>query len=140
MEYSLEFILRLAVAGLFASLFFGFCFVAFMRPHHRLDREKDKTPLFTSTTGGRIGFPEYKGPFISLRIYEEFVVIGYLNKKIVFEFEDIDRVEIKKWSLLSPKGIQIIHQKTDVPDGIMIWVTQPAHVKEIIDSKIQKLA
>ncbi len=138
MEDSLEFILVLGVAGLIALFVLWFLFVAFVEPHSRLDIEKDKIPLYTSTSGGRIGFPEYKGPFISLRIYEEFVIIGYFNKKIKFKFEDIDRIEIKKRSTLSPKGIQIIHQKTTIPNRIIIWITKPAQVKEIIDTELQK--
>lgn len=46
----------------------------------KLEIEQDEKPLYTSTAGGRIGGVTYKGPFISLRIYEKFIIISYGKK------------------------------------------------------------
>lgn len=111
---------------------FGFTII---NAHKRLDIEKGKTPLYSSTAGGQIGWLNYKGPFISLRIYEDFLVIVY-TKTIVLRFDEIDQVEIKKWIGLVSDRIQIVHHKLNVPSKIIIGTSNPAKVKELIESKL----
>ena len=129
--------LLLGGVGLFIALIFGFLLFIAVKAHNRLDIEAGKTALYTSTAGGQIGWTRYRGPFISLRIYDEFIVIGYA-KTIVLRFGEIDRVEIKKWMGLVSAGIQLIHHKSDAPSRIIIGTTNPAHAKEIIDTKLQQ--
>ncbi len=137
MKYFLVELLPVVGIGLFIALILGVFFLMIVLAHNRLEIEKGKTPLYTSTAGGRIGWTSYRGPFISLRIYDEFIVIGYV-KTIVLKFEEIERVEIKKWMGIVSDKVQIIHHKLDAPDTIIIGTTNPSQVKEIIDSKLEK--
>ena len=123
------------IIALSITLTFGFLFLIIINAQRHLDIEKDKTPIYTSTTGGEIGGLTYKGPFISLRIYEDFLVIRY-TKTLVFRFDEIDRVEVKKWMGKTPHRIQLFHHKLDAPSKIMIGTMNPAKVKELIDSKL----
>ncbi len=56
----------------------------------------------------------------------------------MLRFEEIDRVEIKKWMGVISDKIQFIHHKSGVSSNIIIGTTNPAQVKEIIDPKLQK--
>ncbi len=63
--------------GLFVASVVFFLLWLGLAARRRLDIEQSRTPLYSSTGGGRIGRIGYRGPFISLRIYDEFVVIKY---------------------------------------------------------------
>jgi hypothetical protein len=105
--------------------------------HQKLDIEEGKKPLYSSTSGGDIGGIGYTGPFISLRIYDEFIVIG-CGKKMVLQYEEIISVEIKLWLGLTPYRIQINHTNPNVPKTILIAVGNPAEAKAIIDARLTK--
>ncbi|MBE9044193.1 hypothetical protein IQ255_07230 [Pleurocapsales cyanobacterium LEGE 10410] len=121
---------------LFVAAVWGFLIYAIVKSHHRsLDIEKGKHPLYTSTSGGIIGWIRYKGPFINLRIYDEFIVIS-CTKIILFKYGEIDGVEIKKWMGLVPDSVRLVHHKSDAPGRIILGTTNPIRVKEIIDSRL----
>ena len=103
--------------------------------HKKLEIEQDKKPLYSSTAGGQIGRVGYRGPFISLRIYDEFIVIG-CGRKIVLNYEEIESVEIKQWLGLVPDRIKIIHHNPTAPKNIVIGTGNPAEAKRIIDAKL----
>lgn len=103
----------------------------------KLEIEEDEKPLYTSTAGGQIGWVRYRGPFISLRIYDEFIIIG-CGRKIVLKYNEIISVEIKQWMGLMPDRIQINHRNPSVPKNIIIGTYNPAQAKEIIDARLRK--
>lgn len=105
--------------------------------HQKLEIEQDKKPLYSSTAGGQIGGLRYKGPFISLRIYDEFIVIG-CGRKIVLKYDEIEAVEIKQWLGLVPDRIKIIHRNPNAPKNIVIGTGNPAEAKRIIDVRLRK--
>jgi hypothetical protein len=100
-----------------------------------LEIEKDKELLYSSTAGGRIGGMHYKGPFISLRMYDEFIIIG-CGKKYVLKYDEIVSVEIKQWMGLMADRIQIKHRSSSVPRDIIIGTYSPGQAKEIIDARL----
>jgi hypothetical protein len=102
----------------------------------RLDIEKNKTPLHTQTSGGRIGWVRYRGPFVRLSIYDEFIVIRYSWKSIVLRYDEIERVEIGKWLGVLSDSVQIVHHKPDAPAYIKIGTSSPERVKEVIVSRL----
>jgi hypothetical protein len=120
--------------GLFIALNFVIFILITVKAHNRLNIEINKTPLYTSTAGGQIGWIRYRGPFVSIRIYDNFIVIGSA-KTIVLRFEEIDRVEIKRWGAFTDR-VQLIHHKLDAPSKIIIGTTNPTKVKEIIEKGI----
>lgn len=103
----------------------------------KLEIEENKKPLYTSTAGGQIGGLRYKGPFISLRIYDEFIVIG-CGRTIVLKYDEIVSVEIKKWMGSVADRIQIIHRNPNAPKDIIIGTGNPTQVKQIIDAQMRK--
>ena len=135
MGYMPEGFLQVAGIGLFFASILGFFIVIMAKAQKRLGIEKDKTPLYATTTGGQIGLLTYRGPFISLRVYDEFVVVGYA-RTVVLRFEEIDRVEIKNWMGSVPDRVQLVHHKSGVPNKIIIGTMNPSKVKEIIDAKL----
>jgi hypothetical protein len=54
--------------------------------------EEGKTPLYKTTGGGRIGMLNFRGPFISLRVYEKFLVISDWQT-IVLPYATIESVQ-----------------------------------------------
>ncbi|MCB0212885.1 MAG: hypothetical protein KDJ52_26320 [Anaerolineae bacterium] len=135
MDYFSEELLFLGVGMLFFVLIFGFFIVIVVRSRSRLDIEKDKEPLYTSTGGGRMGWLNYRGPFINLRIYDAFVVVSSFQT-IVLRYDEIERVDIKKWMGAVADRVQIVHHKADAPGTIIIGTINPTQAKEIIDAHL----
>src|SRR5688572_19269885 len=81
--------------------------IGWVRAHRRFAVEEGKTPLYQANVGGSIGWTGYRGPLISVRVYEEFMVIGGWQR-VVLRYEQIDRVELKAWLGLGPSWVQII--------------------------------
>ena len=125
-----------AIPILFVVLVGGILLLLLWGSGMRLDIEKDKTPLHTETAGGRIGWMRYRGPFIRLNIYDEFIVIRYSWKSIVLRYDEIERVETGKWLGLVTDRLQIVHHKPDAPSFIRIGASSPERVKAIIESKL----
>ena len=123
-----EFIFTIVVGAFAALIIFS---------HQKLDIEEGKKPLYTSTNGGQIGIVHYKGPFISLRIYDEFVVLGY-GKKVVLHYDEIISIEIKQWRGFALNQIQINHSNPNVPKTIIIGTTNAAEAKALIDVRLTK--
>lgn len=122
---------------LFIGTILGSFVLLFVFSHQKLEREKGKDVLHTQTNGGVIGWIRFKGPFISLRIYEEFIVIG-CGKKYLLRYQDIDRVEIKKWMGLVSHRIQIIHHNSAVPNKILLGTSNPTALQELIETRLRR--
>ncbi len=122
---------------LFIGTILGSFVLLFVFSHQKLEIEKGKRVLHTQTNGGVIGWIQFKGPFISVRIYEEFIVIG-CGKKYVLHYEDIDRVEIKKWLGLVSHRIQLIHHNSAAPGKILLGTSNPTAIKELIEARLRR--
>lgn len=119
---------------LFLGTILGIFVLQIVFTHQKLEIEKGKTALYKQTRGGVIGVIRFKGPLISLRVYEEFIVIG-CGKKYVLRYHDIDRIEIKE-SLGLANRIQIIHHNSDVPNNILLGTKNPTKLKELIEARL----
>lgn len=97
--------------------------------------EKHNNPIYTEICGGRFNFSNYTIPFVKLSIYDKFIVISY-TKKIILQFEKIDKIYIKK--ALFSKGLHIEHHKSGIPKKIIIWVRNDNKILEIVNSKLKK--
>ena len=102
--------------------------------HRKLEIEKGKTALYKQTRGGVIGVIRFRGPLISLRVYEEFIFIG-CGKQYVLRYHDIDRVEIKEFLGFATR-IQIIHHNPDVPSKILLGTKNATKLKELIEARL----
>lgn len=122
---------------LFLCLIWGFFILKLVKAHKPLAIEKGKKLLHSFTSGGRIGRIRYTPPFINLRIYDEFIVIASF-KVIILRYEEIDRVEIKKWMDSIPREIKLVHHKWNAPQRIVIGTNKPNYLKEIIESRLPK--
>ena len=100
--------------------------------------EEGKTPLYSSLGGGRIGMLDYRGPLIRLKIYDEFLVIRYFFHSVVFRYDEIERVEVKKWFGLFPDRVQIFHRKEDLHRTLIIRTFNPDEVKALIEARLHQ--
>jgi hypothetical protein len=121
-------ILIIAVLGIFLLLIIS--------SQWKLEIEKDKKLLYSSTAGGWIGGISYRGPFISLRMYDEFIIIVCV-RTYVLKYDEIVSVEIKRWMGLIPDRIQIKHRNPSIPKDIVIGTYSPSRAREIIDARLR---
>jgi hypothetical protein len=126
----------LALLIIFIVLVVSILLLLIVGSRRRSEIEQNKTPLHTQTSGGRIGWVRYRGPFVRLSIYDEFVVIRYGWKTIVLPYGEIERVETGKWLGMRTDSVQIVHHKPDAPPYIRIGAFSPERIKELIESKL----
>ncbi|MEZ4869592.1 MAG: hypothetical protein R3C14_50170 [Caldilineaceae bacterium] len=100
----------------------------------RLSAEQGKTPIFTQTSGGRVGWLNYRGPFIRLSLYEEFLVIRCWQS-IVLRYDEIDRVELPKWFGLIGDGVRIVHHG-QAPIRIHLGSGDATRLKNLIEARL----
>ncbi len=120
---------------LFMGTIVGLLLLIVLQARRRVPEEAGKTPIYSTIGGGRIGWLNYRGPFISLRLYEDFLVIRALQT-IVLPYAEIESVEVKKWLGMTPDRIQIAHRSLHAPETIIVGVSNPARVKEMIDQRL----
>ena len=77
----------------------------------------------------------YRGPFINLRLYDDFLVIGGLGT-IVLTYDEIERVEVNKWLGAVADGVRIVHRKSGAPGKIVIGTASPERLKEMIEAQL----
>lgn len=100
----------------------------------RLAVERGKTPIFQQTSGGHVGWISYRGPFIRLSLYEEFLVIRCWQA-VVLRYAEIDRVEVTKWLGMVTDGVQI-HHHGHAPGRIRLGSSDPVRVKMLIEARL----
>lgn len=96
--------------------------------------EKNLKPIHVEYCGGRFGWTNLTFPFVRLAIYNDFIVISYVNK-IHLLLSEINRLEVKRH--LFSKGLHIYHTRRDAPQDIIIWSTNCDGIKKLIESRIQ---
>ncbi len=98
----------------------GSVFLWMFRRKDRLHvSEAGKKPLFTESCAGVIGWLTYKGPFIRLAVYDDFVVVS-CDKQYYLPLGNITR--IARHSFLFTKGYRLYHNKADCPERIELWM------------------
>lgn len=118
-------LILLIVGGIFAHIF------------RRKDRmhasEAGKKPLFTETCAGVIGWLTYKGPFIRLAIYSDFMIVS-CDKQYYLPFSSITKIERK--SFLFTKGYRIHHRNADMPERIELWLNGRDRFEAACEGKV----
>ena len=95
---------------------FGYIFQRKDRMHAS---EAGKKHLFTESCAGVIGWLTYKGPFIRLAVYGEFIIVS-CDKQYYLPFSAITKIE--RHSFLFTKGYRIYHRIADYPERIELWM------------------
>lgn len=96
--------------------------------------ERGQQPLFTQTSGGQVGWIRYRGPFIRLSLYEDFLVIRCWQT-VVLRYDEIDRVDLTKWLGIVTDGVRLVHHG-HAPGRIRLGSSDPARVKALIDTRL----
>lgn len=98
--------------------------------------EAGKTPRMTFRCAGVIGWISYKGPFIRIALYDDFIIISY-RKIILLKFSEIS---IKKEKFLFNKTLCIEHGNREYPDKIKLFVSDYAVFLDYLRSKSVKIS
>lgn len=103
-----------------------------IRSRSLIPQEQGLIPVFKKRCSAIIGKLRYKGPFISFRVYDEFLVVSGFNK-IVLNYYDIVKAEtVKKWGY---NVTQIFHKRREYPDRIILFFYNDSLV-DFINSKV----
>ncbi len=95
--------------------------------------EKDKTPIYKERCAGKIGKLYYKGPFIRVALYAEFMVVSS-TKQFVIQYSNIVNVSEKK--RLLNKWIVIRFQEKGRSQELLLSSINPAAlIQKITDAK-----
>lgn len=101
--------------------------------NRRIEIERDAEHHYTERCAGLAGNGvRYKGPFVRLSIYREFLVLSHLQT-YVLPFDRIDSVEVE--SGLVGKGLRIVHSKAGV-GAVRLSVANPEKVRDLLISTI----
>lgn len=92
----------------------------FQRKDRMHASEAGKKPLFTESCAGVIGWLTYKGPFIRLAVYSDFVIVS-CDKQYYLPFTTITKIERRNF--LFSKGYRIYHTNTEYPQRIEVWLS-----------------
>ncbi|HMZ61273.1 MAG TPA: hypothetical protein PL048_21045 [Leptospiraceae bacterium] len=98
--------------------------------------ETGKTPRLSFRCAGIIGWISYKGPFIRVSLYEDFIIISY-RKIIMLKFSEIS---VKKEKFLFNKTLRIEHGNSEYPDKIKLFVSNYAVFLDFLRTKSVKIS
>jgi len=132
-----EFIIIFPIV-LLLIIIFSIYFVnkAISKRNEKLDIEKNIRPIYVEICGGRFNGSNFTYPFVRLSIYDNFIVISYLYKIILY-FEDIDQIDIKR--NIFGKGLIVYHHNNNIPKIIILWSKNVDILKEMINRKKQHI-
>jgi len=135
MENSLEQVMPFLVIIPFLAAV-GILLLIWQRSKSYLEIEQGKTALLTVRCAGTIGLTRYRGPFIRLSLYQEFLVIRSL-KSIVLYYYEISHVKDSQ-SLLD-KSLHIYHTNQEHPKTIRLlpMKNNKQQVLEVLKTKVQ---
>ena len=118
---------------IFFSLFFAFFIVAYRKSKIRLIEELDSVPKYHEQCGGRFDFFNWTIPFVRISVYDDFAAILCWNFKIILKKGDVQRLVEKG---LFSSGVQIMHNRNDIPQKIIVWTRNLSELKKALESSI----
>ncbi len=119
----------LALLPILVIMVVAFTFIYIISKSKQLAKEEiDKTPVYKTRCSGIIGSLHYRGPFIELRMYEDFLVVSY-SKQMVFSYSSIN-VDIAK--NFFRQGLAIHHLSQDYPSRIILAVYNMQEIKDYV--------
>jgi hypothetical protein len=125
--------LPLVIPLLVIALFVWF----FMRKDRRHPLENNLTPAFKTTCGGIIGWMTYRGPFIRVAVYDNFLVVS-CGKPYLLKFPEI--TELEPCTFAFAKGFRIKHANSDYPKRLEIWVKDRDGFLAALSGKVKVIA
>lgn len=105
----------------------------YQRKERRHPAEAAMRPLFTEDCAGVIGWVTYKGPFIRLAVYPDFLVAS-CDQPYYLPFTQISQVERR--SFLFSKGYRIHHRNPQYPRRIEVWFSNRESFEAAIGGKV----
>ncbi len=118
-------IIIVAAAAIFVRIYRG--------SKRRGSVEAGLTPIFEEQAGGKFDMFNLTIPFVRHAIYDEFVVITTGKRYYQLNFDQIDRISIKRH--LFSMGVTYHHNISDVPLELIVWSKNPERVKSFLVSK-----
>ncbi len=99
------------------SLVLGTFFFLFRAKKRQLPIELESKPILTLTCAGTIGALNFRGPFVRLSLYHDFLVISYW-KQLLLRPEDIINIEISR--VLFVQRVIFHHRNSSIPKQIRL--------------------
>lgn len=104
-------------------------YVAYKSSKGLFEEEKGEIPIHHEQAGGRFDLFNWSIPFVRVAVYSTFIAISCWNFKIVLKKGDVTDIEERG---LFFQGLQILHNRKDIPKKIVIWTTNSVHMKALI--------
>ena len=98
-----------------------------------LPEEIDATLIYSEQAGGRLDCFNLTHPFVRISCYHDFLVIRYMNKKMILRRGDV--INIEKKGFVS-NGLSFKHNRDDLPVEICIW---PKRREKLVNAIQQSL-
>ena len=114
------------VAGVFIWMF--------IRKDRRHAAEAGKQALYAATCAGIVGWLTYKGPFIRLAVYNEFLAVA-CDRVYYLPFAEIQQIERRNF--LFRKGYRIHHRNPSYPQRIEVWPGDRSAFEAALAGKVQ---
>jgi len=95
-----------------------FVYMGYNRTKKRAAEEEGKTPIFEARCGGQVGIWFYKGPFIRVSVYPEFLVVA---GKEPWTFAT-GSFTIEAKNRIVGKSYRLIHKNANAPEKIELWL------------------
>ncbi len=92
--------------------------------------EKGKNPILLVQAGGKFGLFNWPIPLVRVAVYPTFIAISCWKHKIVLRKGDVKGVDEL---LIYFPGLQILHNRNDIPLIIVIWTNDWAKLKALIE-------
>lgn len=96
----------------------GFFVWMIIRKNRRHGAEAGKSAIYATNCTGTVGWITYKGVFLRLAVYAEFLVVA-CNRVYYFPFSEI--MHIERHNFLFRRGYRIHHKNPSYPQRIEVW-------------------
>ena len=113
----------------------GILFWIYLKADKKHPEEENKTPELSFKCGGVIGWTQYKGPFVRVSVYSDFLIIAH-RKIILFKFNEFT---LKEGLFLFTKSITFKHEKSDYPEKIELFIPDIKSFLDLMNSKGMKI-
>jgi hypothetical protein len=108
----------------------------FIRKDRMHAAEAGKQALYSTICGGIVGWWTYKGPFIRLAVYSEFLVV-VCDRVYYLPFAEIQQIERRNF--LFRKGYRIHHRNPSYPQRLEVWPRDRAAFEAAIAGRVSAI-
>lgn len=91
-------------------------------PSGRKVEEDGKIAIFEEKCGGRFNFINCTAPLVRHALYEDFLVVSYLDRCFLLNFNEI--IEAENLKGLMSKGVRYHHTNNEAPKKMIVWSKQ----------------